>query len=124
MSQSPFGFGADSHRIPRALQNVKTTCLNRLSALVLILTERRVGQQPVLAGDGLNRLSALVLILTWRKSERAEKWQSVSQSPFGFGADSHCMVFLAVLASLLRGAFGGRRFFDNVFDRCKYVIGL
>ena len=39
MSQSPFGFGADSHWLENMVNiSAKTLCLNRLSALVLILT--------------------------------------------------------------------------------------
>ncbi len=37
-SQSPFGFGADSHSPVEVKTKCGIDCLNRLSALVLILT--------------------------------------------------------------------------------------
>jgi len=56
--------------------------LNRLSALILILTIRIYSRT---GGDmkGLNRLSALILILTIRKSVEIGRSGKLSQSPFG-----------------------------------------
>ncbi len=51
---------------PREISTATTepTGLNRLSALVLILTIDLLAENPGLTRAGLNRLSALVLILT------------------------------------------------------------
>ena len=67
--------------------------LNRLSALVLILTPREISTATT-EPTGLNRLSALVLILTLQATDRINAMEATkSQSPFGFGADSHLTIW-------------------------------